>query len=818
MLSFPPYYDYYAPVLLSVLFYCLDASQSGSRTFHSSAQQTPPQQSAATHSAARSPSLFKITFFFSTSLLAPLQRRQAYGQSEQSTLAFLSASSPAPTKKMCAAVVPPSIHPPVVDRLRIAVRERPASDEEVPLTQVTLRADQDKLVAYAPNSADGLMYDFDYFYPQNARQDDVFRTVGLEMVDLVMGGLSANCIATGYAETGKTHTLFGSPNEAGLIQDTVRELFRRLEAQAKTHEYSVGLSYWEMNCNGVHDNLIDDEATAAAAESAAASSPGRGHAVYRDGFGRLYLSNVTEVPVADFAAFEALLDEGNDRRVRRGYARQFRWHGFVQLSLMTVDKQDGEQCVLRRVTFVHTKGSERVGANKAPKQVLREGSQVNVSSTLLNAAVIHSLEYRAKRAAHCRTQTGLHRLIQSSESFFMECRYTQVMSQLMCGHEACFVIGCVDPLSYIETAETLENLQLYRNLLAACVPVVTASARGRLLRQLRTMEMALGDEEALQSIYLSSSGRPHTEREEALLALRGKLETWAGGSAPAAPRRVAPKSASSHRGVDAEGRSVRNVVFLNAAKTATYEGQWKGTVFDGYGVHIQSNFKYRGDFRDGRREGHGTLSLRENRNAPYQRVYEGEWLGGQRDGRGTQWSDNGDVYEGDFAADERHGLGKLFLANGDIIEGSFSHDLCEGWAVLRLTNGDWFEGYWMAGEREGPGVWHYVSRQRCLRGEWHHNKAVLGTMEDDVEKADDSTGLFIPRLALLNSEAVLREQRERLMEKRRLECAAVGKAWLDYAAMDKRGAGAAAAAASPRTASEQAEPADGNAVYGLEIE
>ncbi|KAK7199646.1 Kinesin motor domain/MORN repeat [Novymonas esmeraldas] len=708
---------------------------------------------------------------------------------------------------------PQAIHPPVVDRLRIAVRERPASDEELPLTQVLLRADQDKLVAFAPNATDGLMYDFDYFYPQNARQDDVFRTVGLEMVDLVMGGLSANCIATGYAETGKTHTLFGSPNESGLIQDTVRELFQRLEAQANTHEYSVGVSYWEMNCNGVHDNLSDDDDAVPDRGVAGASGPTRNHAVYRDGFGRLYLSNVTEKLVADFDAFEALLNRGNERRVRRGYERQFRWHGFVQLSLMTVDKEIGEQCVLRRVTFVHTKGSERVGANRAPKQILREGSQVNVSSTLLNAAVIHSLEYRGKRAGQCRTRAQLHRLIQQSESFFMECRYTQVMSQLMCGHEACFVIGCVDPLSYMETAETLENLQLYRHLVAACMPVVTPSERGRLLRQLRTMESAMGDTELLQSIYLGTSDRPYTEQEEALLALRGKVETWGDGEAQ---RRSTVGAPPSRRGVDAEGRSTRRVVFLNAAKTATYEGQWRDGVFEGFGEHIQSTFKYRGEFRGGMREGHGTLFLRDGKGLPYRRVYDGEWLGGRRDGRGTQWGDDGDVYEGDFAADTRHGLGKLYLANGDVVEGNFRHDRCEGWAVLRQKSGDWFEGYWMAGEREGPGVWHYVARQRCLRGEWHHNKAVFGSMEDDTDKADDTTGSFIPRLALLHSDDILAQQRERLTEKRRLEFAAVGKTWTDYAAMDRRStvpvASVTAASAAPPVS------ADGHAVYGLEIE
>jgi hypothetical protein len=722
-----------------------------------------------------------------------------------------------------------SVHPPVVERLRIAVRERPVSDQEVASTQVLLRADQDKLIAFAPNTSDGLMYDFDYFYPQSARQEDVVRTIGLEMVDLVMGGLSANCIAVGFAETGKTHTLFGSANEPSLIQETVRELFIRLEEQADTQEFSVGLSYWEMNCNAVHDNLVAAPACEDVAGSADSGGALSDHAVYRDGFGRLYLSKLREAPVASYEAFEALLSEGNQRRVQRGYERQFRWHGFVQLSLMTAEKRSGEQCVLRRLTFVHTKGPERVGANRVPKQILRQGSQINVSSTLLNAAVIHSLEYRAKRAARCRTQAQLHDLIQRSESFFMECRYTQVMSQLMCGHEASFVLGCVDPLSYRETIDTLENLQLFRLLDAACVPVTTLSERGRLLRQLRAMETAVGGEEVLRSIYHGTSGRPRTEQEEALLALRGHVEGWdqsdaqppkQGGTAASTQGSKSRSSAKTHKGEDDNGRSTRSIVYLNPTKTATYEGQWKDNLFDGFGEHVQSNFRYSGFFCAGKREGQGTLFLRESKDGSYRRVYEGEWLAGCRDGRGTQWLQNGDVYEGDFASDERHGCGKLYCANGDVVEGNFRHNQCEGWAVLRQAGGDWFEGYWSNGEREGPGVWHYVSRQRCLRGEWHHNKAVMGTVEDDAEKVDDSTGAFIPRLGLLDSDGVLAREREKLTEKRRLEFAAVGKTWVDYAAMGHTATANSTVPVSAVGNAADAATAAANkkAVYGLEIE
>lgn len=718
-----------------------------------------------------------------------------------------------------------TVHPPVVERARIAIRERPASDEELPQTQVILRTDHEKLVAFAPQSEDGLMYDYDYLFSQNTRQEDVYRTIGLEMVDLVMGGLSANCITVGAAETGKTHTLFGSTNESGLIQDTVSALFQRLEEQAHEHTYHVSFSYWEMSCDEVNDTIAEAY-DYDVSRGGSQGSPKSRHSIYRDGLGRLYVSHICDVDVQNFEEFNDLLNVGNEYRIRAGYDRLFRWHGFVQLSVMTVDKIREEHCVLRRMTFVHTKGPERVGSNAARKKVLWQGSKINVSCTLLNAAVIHSLEYRAKRERRCANQKELHDLIRRSASFFMECRYTQMMSQLMCGHEACFVIGCVDPLSYKETIDTLEMLQLFRQIRAACIPVVTLSAKGHLLRQLRAKESGVGGAEVLESIYSDTSGRPRTEEEEALLELRGRIENWGnrGATAPAedGDLKEAEATTATVQPVDEGGskRTKRKKNYLNATKTATYEGEWRNNVFDGFGEHVAANFKYRGEFRNGQRDGQGTLFLRDSKESPYHRVYEGEWLAGKRDGRGTQWCSNGEVYEGDFAVDERHGNGKLYLVNGDIIEGQFRHGLCEGWAALHQPEGDWFEGFWVGGVREGPGLWHYVSRKQCLRGEWSNNISVMGVIEDDPEKEDTTCGRFIPRIGLPHIDKLLGTERERLNEHRELTFRASGKQWVDYAVLGNRNASEshvyAVGAASVPTEAEKSQ--DTHTVYGMEIE
>lgn len=707
------------------------------------------------------------------------------------------------------------VHPPVVERVKIAVRERPVADEHLASVEVQLRTSQDKLVAFAPGATDGTMYDYDYYYPQRARQEDLAGTIGLEMVDVVMGGLSTSCVVVGLADTGKTHTLFGSANEPGLIHLTVRELFTRLAGQADTHDSQVTLRYWEMGRDTVTDCLVEEDRYASgyagtsslAAPTSTAASPAPVHNVYRDKLGRLYVSGITEVDIASYEEFDDLLNEGNGRRINRGVARMARWHGFVQLSISTTDRANAEKCVLRTMTFVHTKGADRVGEKGARGQLLRENSQINVSVTLLYAATIHSLEYREKRQHLVRTREDLHALIRKSQSFFMECRFSQIMAQLLCGHEAGFVIGCVNTLNYGETVDTLENLQLLRGIHCACVPVVITSERGGILRRLRLLERRYGDADSVAALYNDRhNDRPRTEEEEELVQLRATVEGWtdidnvkqqtaareeelrqrnqdrlsrsaamigvtgANQSASTGSRTVANKCAT---------HGTRKRIYLNPAKTATYEGQWGDGLFDGFGEHIQPTFKYRGEFRRGKREGEGTLFVRASAKDPLRRVYHGEWLDGKRDGHGTEWGEDGEVYEGSFSCDLRNGIGKLFLPSGDTVEGDFSDGLCEGWATLRKPNGDWFEGFWSHGMREGPGVWHYAQRQQCLRGEWSKDVAKMGVMEDDPDKIDNANSGFIPRVEVVAHVALLDRERAKLNERRRREFAASRRPWVD---------------------------------------
>lgn len=44
--------------------------------------------------------------------------------------------------------------------------------------EVMIKTDDDKLIAFYPDSKEGLLYNYDYFFPEDTTQMDVFQTVG----------------------------------------------------------------------------------------------------------------------------------------------------------------------------------------------------------------------------------------------------------------------------------------------------------------------------------------------------------------------------------------------------------------------------------------------------------------------------------------------------------------------------------------------------------------------------------------------------------------------------------------------------------------
>lgn len=657
------------------------------------------------------------------------------------------------------------------ERLKIAVRERPLSEDEKSQVQVMLRTDNDKLIAFYPDSKEGLLYNYDYFYPEEATQLDLFQTIGFEMVDLVMGGYSASCVAFGPSAAGKTHTLFGSDQEPGLIHLTTKELFHRMETQAATSAFTVRFSYWEMSCDNMRDVLTD--ATDA-------------HLHVMRGKHGVEVQGLTQVEIASWEELDEQLMQGNIRRIRLTEERNARWHGFVKLYIESHARHGADSKVSCTMTFAHLKGADRVGMKGAKGEVLKQGSNINKSVSLLCSAILHSVDFRRKKMGAVSDAASHRELIEKSQSFFMESKFTQVLSQCVCGLEAAFLIGNVCTLDYHETTDTLENLQNAQQLTACLARREELTREGKLRQQ-------LAREEAVLTPSPLAPGHPLTEIEERVERLRAKL-SGAGphsSESPSAERSSAARPASiPPPAIPGDIQKWKQSVLMSkmhgdratiyvptGSGKNTYKGQWAKGRKEGFGEHITPTTKYCGNWKGGMRDGEGTLWVRKDSNSEWVRVYKGQWKEDRKHGRGINWYANGDVYDGFFDNGVRSTIGALFLTNGDRVEGQFKNDMIDGWATLHCKNGDWFEGHWAENLREGPGIWYYESRKQCYRGEWHKNVPRCGTIEDMPEKESSSVSSFLPRVELRDFRGVLDKEKRALDERRRLDYERRGLQW-----------------------------------------
>jgi hypothetical protein len=146
-----------------------------------------------------------------------------------------------------------------------------------------------------------------------------------------------------------------------------------------------------------------------------------------------------------------------------------------------------------------------------------------------------------------------------------------------------------------------------------------------------------------------------------------------------------------------------HVLFSQDLDASASGGKYKGTYKDGKrngrGTFIWSDgTKYVGQWVDDLMEGYGTLTL------PDGAKYVGYWKNGQRDGFGTFTWANGDVYQGQFKNNKKHGDGILKMKDGSEYTGQWANDMANGKGTFIWANKTKYIGDWKDNKRHGQGV------------------------------------------------------------------------------------------------------------------
>ena len=108
--------------------------------------------------------------------------------------------------------------------------------------------------------------------------------------------------------------------------------------------------------------------------------------------------------------------------------------------------------------------------------------------------------------------------------------------------------------------------------------------------------------------------------------------------------------------------------------------------------------KYEGEFKDGQREGKGSLTY------PNGDTYTGGFKNGQLDGQVFYSNKSGEKYVGSYKNNLRNGLGQVTFANGDVYIGEFKDNRVEGQGTASYINGSKHEGQWKNNKSHGRGT------------------------------------------------------------------------------------------------------------------
>ena len=194
--------------------------------------------------------------------------------------------------------------------------------------------------------------------------------------------------------------------------------------------------------------------------------------------------------------------------------------------------------------------------------------------------------------------------------------------------------------------------------------------------------------------------------------------------------------------------------------------------YNGYFTHFFDSGMYDGNWRDGKREGFGTMNYNDGReyvgywiqdefyglgkityrNGCY---YLGEWKDGCRHGKGVAEDENGTVtfgiweegvlknsffetknmkhynkelmiysesmYYGNAQFGNKHGYGIYVWNDGEYYEGNWENDNKHGVGRYAWSDGSFYEGQWKNNERNGKGVFVNADKTFTI-GVWENNE------------------------------------------------------------------------------------------------
>ena len=248
-------------------------------------------------------------------------------------------------------------------------------------------------------------FTFDQVYDWNSKQEDLFHTCALPIVDSVLTGYNGTVFAYGQTGTGKSHTMEGQwepPELRGIIPRSFLRIFEKID-QTHDQNFLVRASYLEIYNEEVRDLLSKD--------------PKNKLDLKEDADRGVYVKDLTSYVVKSVSEMENVLLAGKKNRsvgatlMNQDSSRSHSIFTIVVESSST--GADGSAHIRAgKLNLVDLAGSERQSKTGATGDRLKEATKINLSLSALGNVISALVEAKTQHVPY--RDSKLTRLLQDS--------------------------------------------------------------------------------------------------------------------------------------------------------------------------------------------------------------------------------------------------------------------------------------------------------------------------------------------------------------------------------------------------------------------
>ncbi|KAJ2008569.1 hypothetical protein GGI04_001094 [Coemansia thaxteri] len=333
------------------------------------------------------------------------------------------------------------------DHINVAIRVRPLNQRELrfaatggPVAQAPWQVQRDTITQrhYSDGRAvNGNSYTFDKVFDQRDTTQTVYNNIVKEIITSAMSGFNGTIFAYGQTSSGKTHTMYGTGEELGIIKLAVRNMFD-VVSNDSSREYLIRVSFLEIY-NEVLRDLLEPSKT--------------NLKIHENAKREIFVGDLSEHIVFNAAQVEEILEKGDKNRHIAGTnmnERSSRSHTLFRIVIESrekaeaaaagdngaLDTRDSDSLAKRHqrlstgstadsgeftgavmvscLNLVDLAGSERVGQTGAEGQRLKEGAHINKSLLSLGTVIARLSEDGGDRGHIPYRDSKLTRILQPS--------------------------------------------------------------------------------------------------------------------------------------------------------------------------------------------------------------------------------------------------------------------------------------------------------------------------------------------------------------------------------------------------------------------